>query len=155
MREILFRGKCIDDGKFVYGYVGVFKGKTQIYVPFTEEEEKENEGHIFSAIGGLWYTVNPETVGEFTGLTDKNGKEIFEGDIILFEDESPSNYEYHDSTEMRCGEIKFDDGQFYITNRIAVEMEDLLYYGTIDGEVIGNIHDNPDLVEHLEGREGE
>ena len=41
MHEILFRGKRIDNGEFVFGYVGVFKGKTEIYVPFTEEEEKE------------------------------------------------------------------------------------------------------------------
>lgn len=78
------------------------------------------------------------------------GKPIFEGDIIFFEDESPTNYEYHDCTEMRCGEIKFDDGQFYLTNRIAVEMGDLIYDGMLDGKIIGNIHDNPELLKGAE-----
>ena len=88
-----------------------------------------------------------ETVGQYTGLTDKNGKKIFEGDIVLFEDESPSNYEYHDCTEMRCGAIEYGDNCFYITDRIAVEMEDLIYDGKFDIEVIGNIHDNPEILE--------
>lgn len=88
MREYLFHGKRVDNGEWVEGYLGVFKGKTQIYVPFTEAEEKENEGHIFSVIGGLWYVVEPESVGQYTGmhefvLTDetRNAK-LFEGDIV-------------------------------------------------------------------------
>ena len=140
MREILFRGKRIDNGEWVDGFYVCLNGKEhRIYSGYAETDC----GHYYP---DCW-TIDPKTVGQFTGLTDKNGKKIFEGDIILFEDESPSNYEYHDSTEMRCGEIKFDDGQFYFTNRIVVEMEDLLYYGTIDVEVIGNIHDNPELLE--------
>ena len=146
IREILFRGKRWNNGEWVEGFYYQAKLSRSdkelchyITIPHPESDGQPSD-HIM---------VYPETVGQFTGLTDKNGKKIFEGDIILFEDESPSNYEYHDSTEMRCGEIKFDDGQFYITNRIAVEMEDLIYYGTIEGEVMGNIHDNPELLEVL------
>ena len=152
MREILFRGQTrrygekvrMGDGQKLPGhwvYGGVLQGAGSHSVVYGGENEND------PAMGLDKWVVYTDTLGQFTGLTDKNGKKIFEGDIILFEDESPSNYEYHDSTEMRCGEIKFDDGQFYITNRIVVEMEDLLYYGTIDVEVIGNIHDNPELLE--------
>ena len=138
MREILFRGKRINgggwaEGSYIYAHKWGFDG---------------SDGHL---IGNIYATVRtqvaPETVGQFTGLHDKNGKQIFEGDIILFEDESPSNYEYHDCTEMRCGEMKFADGQFYLTNRIAVEMGDLIYDEKLDGVIVGNIHDNPELLE--------
>ena len=88
MREYLFRGKRVDNGEWVTGYLGVFKGTSQIYVPFTEEEEKENEGHFLSAIGGLWHTVIPESVGQYTGMnefvvSDRSfNKPLFEGDIV-------------------------------------------------------------------------
>ena len=144
MRELLFRGKQKDNNEWVKGAL------ISIQTDLNENDKTYivDDINFRDSIYDVWkyaYEVEPSTIGQFTGLTDKNGKKIFEGDIVLFEDESPSNYEYHDSTEMRCGEIKFDDGQFYLTNRIAVEMEDLIYYGTIDGEVIGNIHDNPEL----------
>lgn len=138
MREILFRGKRINgggwaEGSYIYAHKWGFDG---------------SDGHL---IGNIYATVrtqvDPETVGQFTGLVDRNGNRIFEGDIILFEDESPSNYEYHDCTEMRCGEMKFADGQFYLTNRIAVEMGDLIYDEKLDGVIVGNIHDNPELLE--------
>lgn len=131
MREILFRGKEFYTGEWVEGYY--VKGVTR-------------HGIVKSFACHPRYDVIPETVGQFTGLYDKNGKRIFEGDIILFEDESPTNYEYHDCTEMRCGEIKFDEGEFYLTNRIAVEMGDLIYDGKLDGVIVGNIHDNPELL---------
>ncbi len=128
MREILFRGKTAG-GEWIEGFPMVF---TDNYVQICRPMEHSR-------------TVFPETIGQYTGLTDKNGKKIFEGDIVLFEDESPSNYEYHDCTEMRCGAIEYGDNCFYITDRIAVEMEDLIYDGKLDVEVIGNIHDNPEL----------
>lgn len=88
MREYLFCGKRVDNDEWVEGYFGIFKGVPQIYVPFTEEEEKENEGHIFSCIGGVWYTVIPETVGQYTGMnefvvSDRSfNRPLFEGNIV-------------------------------------------------------------------------
>ena len=146
MREILFRGKRVDNGEWVYGY----------YIKANHHWHEHGIHEDWIAVdtiqNGGWcnvrgkYAVLPETVGQYTGLTDKNGKKIFEGDIVLFEDESPSNYEYHDCTEMRCGAIEYGDNCFYITDRIAVEMEDLIYDGKLDVEIIGNIHDNPELL---------
>ena len=144
MREILFRGKGINDGKWIEGYVirgWYFDGSEFVaIVPIIPYIPNHYD------VQGVTYRVDPNTVSEFTGLTDKNGKKIFEGDIILFEDESPTNYEYHDCTEMRCGDVRFDDGEFYLTNRIAVEMGDLIYDGKLDGVIVGNIHDNPELL---------
>ena len=136
MREILFRGRLkaengeLKKGDWVYGDL------------VTLIDGKEKHLHIYGK-----GEVKAETIGQYTGLTDKNGKKIFEGDIVWFEDESPSNYEYHDCTEMRCGAIEYGYNCFYITNRIAVEMEDLIYDGKLDVEVIGNIHDNPEILE--------
>lgn len=136
MREILFRAK--DNGVlnsvWQYGSLDVSYPDAPTIVRTDRHNNK------------MFVPILIETAGQYRGLIDKNGKRIFEGDIILFEDESPSNYEYHDCTEINCGEIKFADGQFYLTNRYAVEMEDLIYDNKLDGEIIGNIHDNPELL---------
>ena len=117
---------------------GILSRHLNWWDPCVDYEEK---GVMVSSI------VDPETVGQYTGLTDKNGNKIFEGDIIAYEDETPGQYEYHDSLFINRGVIRFDDGQFYFTNSIAATMDDLLYKGTLDCEVIGNIHDNPELLE--------
>lgn len=145
MREILFRGKTPSQDEYCDDVVWV----EGFYTRFNGKEHRIYSGYAETDCGDYypdWCNVRAETVGQYTELTDKNGKKIFEGDIILFEDESPSNYEYHDCTEMRCGEVRFDDGKFYLTNRIAVEMGDLIYDGKLDGVIIGNIHDNPELL---------
>lgn len=136
MREILFRAKDngVLNGVWQYGSLDISNPDAPTIIRIDRHNNK------------MFIPILIETVGQYTGLTDKNGKKIFEGDIILFEDESPTNYEYHDCTEMRCGEFKFDDGEFYLTNRIAVEMGDLIYDGKLDGKIIGNIHDNPELL---------
>lgn len=129
MREILFRGKRIDNGKWIEGnlFVSDTDGRTHILVGtrrFTIEWE-----------------VYQETIGQFTGLTDKNGKRIFEGDILrLGGDELPYWYE---------------EGMIVAVSYVCDGFIPLCEYDSDCGtcvdsskcEVIGNIHDNPDLLE--------
>ena len=124
MREILFRGKQIDTGAWVEGafcmkdcdsFFGVLVDRPSII--------KYEEPH-----SGYWFRVDPETVGQFTGVTDKNGKRIFEGDILEFR-------------RGRSHIVKFADGGFIFEGTaIPVRYADKF-------EVIGNIHDNPELQE--------
>lgn len=121
MREILFRGKCADNyknsGKWAEGYL----------LRFTE---KRNPFIMLKDGGGECVEVIPESVGQYTGLTDKNGTKIFEGDIvdILTENEE-------------VGAVTYDDGGFVITaDGFTVSFLDNIN-GT-DIRVIGNIYDN-------------
>ena len=136
MREILFRGKRVDNGEWVEG--SLLKGKKgdadcAIIVP---EKELQAIGLDFCGECNRPYDksfeVFPETVGQFTGLTDKNGKKIFEGDIIR----SNSERGYIEYYPNDCAFDVVDDHGFYW---LISEMSNI--------EVIGNIHDNPELLE--------
>ena len=83
------------------------------------------------------------TIMQSTGLFDKNGKEIFEGDIVQFED----YYIESDLPYINRGIVEWSQGQFTITNRASVEMEDLLDGEFLDLTIIGNIYENPELLE--------
>ena len=78
-----------------------------------------------------------------TGLRDKNGKEIFEGDIVQFED----CHEVSDFLYINTGIIEWCQGGFHVTNRDSVLMEDLLDGDSLDVTIIGNIYETPELLE--------
>ena len=126
MREILFRGKDIDNGIFVTGYlIGNDTGKKYI-----------------TLVGSHCKEVIPETVGQYTGLKDKNGKRIFEGDIIKHYNHNPIR-EYSEDV----GKVFYysKSCRFLRTSKLfpndCLEIE-----GCCEYEVIGNIHDTPELL---------
>lgn len=129
MREILFTGKRMDNNEWIEGYISVFGDTTQIFVPFTDEEIKENQGHFLSAINGVWHIVDPETVGEYVDLVDKNGNKIFEGHIVKNE------YGLKAS-------VTFSRGSCYP----FIAFPEYNSWDSDECEIIGNIHDSPELL---------
>lgn len=126
MREILFRGKRIDNGEWVYGDYWHLPEKNFYCISDKEFNRK----------------IKPETVGQFTGLTDKNGKKIFEGDIVEFRTSLKKYYaKVYYKKGMWSLYIKGFNGRYMLS--FAVEND----YGV---KVIGNIHDNPELLEVTE-----
>ena len=130
MREILFRGKQIDTGVWVEGF---FCNENCDSV-FSLMYEQAN---IIKKGTGYWYSVIPNTVGQYTGLTDKNGKRIFEGDILQYKNET-------------CWVINWcaEETRFVVTGYIDGKKCEHICIDTVfrDFEVIGNIHDNPELL---------
>lgn len=130
MREIIFRGKRKDNGEWIFGYY------FQKQNPFSEDGFPIT--HHISDLPPFGAEVDPETVGQFTGLTDKNGKRIFEGDIIkrfwlgaeitYCVQYDGENTRFIGKAMNKRGFTTFDnDGEMF--------------------EIIGNIHDTPDLLE--------
>jgi uncharacterized phage protein (TIGR01671 family) len=131
MREILFRGKRIDNGEWVEGayyhqtefYGDSFDGH---YIITTTDELEDNMMDVCRVI--------PETVGQYTGLTDKNGTKIFEGDIVKWSWDTVFQVVYDDCY---LGFIAKEKTGYHIC---------LDNYGLNKIEVIGNVHDNPELL---------
>lgn len=132
MREILFRGKREDNGEWVYGYlvkhpsaihIGDYSNSWYIHVPPRDPDDN-----------GGGYAVMPETVGQYTGQTDKNGTMIFDGDICEIDREDGTFEIIWDNRFARIAlvsnELYFDFDQFYRHEIRA----------------IGNIHDTPELL---------
>ena len=131
MREILFRGKTLS-GKWVEG----------IYSPYNWDIDlvRENKPQIIilsenkdDIDDGLWCDIIPETAGQYTGLTDKNGVKIFEGDIVRA---------ITRLTDIYVEAVTFKNGAFWYKNWSWVKFG----FKFEKTEVIGNIHDNPELL---------
>lgn len=138
MREILFRGQAFGGREWIYGH---YRNGRKLHIIY-HDENSDN-----------CYAVRPESVGQFTGLTDKNGKKIFEGDVVKFTD-SPFGYSC-------TGIVCFNEGSFCIKyeywkkeefHRIGKtdKWQDMGASGivTYQYEILGNIHDNPELLEN-------
>lgn len=172
-REILFRGKRVDNGKWVEGYY--LKAKNHWHKKGIHEDWIAT----FTIQNGGWcnvagkHAVIPETVGQFTGLTDKNGTKIFEGDILKqkttpeFAKVNPFEWEHYGI--VRFGYYNWNEGEagyssvgWYIEplKSVSIKPKDYLVGNIQAGlnqcdildkyypmEVIGNIHDNPELLE--------
>ena len=138
MREILFRGKRIDNGEWIYGGIlqtdnwSEISVVTDYYGSMYEPPSCEVDS----------YEVIPETVGQYTGLTDKNGKKIFEGDVVSTDLKRPYNI-----VVFRDGCFMFncnDGNQDYYDIMLPILQSEHTRYEY--GEVIGNIYDNPELL---------
>ena len=153
MREILFRGKRIDSGEWVYGDLLRAKGyvnRIEYTVIFTDPAEFP-KGEYFGAIHIL-----PETVGQFTGLNDKNGKRIFEGDIIKTHYANTPKADFIEQVAFHNGRFcgMYEHGKMKMWASLADGIKHLPQDKTVYMEwceVIGNIHDNPELIAEVEG----
>ena len=176
MREILFRGKRTDTGEWIEGYFCKTRESNTCYIAKSEGGDNCNEYFVD-------YEVTPETVGQYTGLTDCNGKKIFEGDIVkcrhywqlsryphidideetyFFEQKirgaygkqktessgfSNYNYFYYRNYAVEYYEKK---GEYRVRNGSCFNSLTRNFIFVHDIEIIGNIHDNPELLERSE-----
>ena len=136
MREILFRGKGdkkYNDGMWYFG------------VPI-----RCDDGDWQICTNNSKRVVIPETIGQYTGVTDKNGERIFEGDIVKYKDAC----KFGDNDKMEEAEeqylctniVEFKNGRFFPLPQ-RCDCEDYFFsYGSYDFEVVGNVHDNPELL---------
>ncbi len=144
MCEIIFRGKEKNTKKWVHGG---YASKSETTYAFAEDYEKkpvETKHYIVADEMTDWglpnklvcYEVIPETIGQYTGLKDKNGVKIFDGDICLFD---PGKEERANFVVGWC------EGGWMVEGNGQDDIDELDGFFCVRCEVIGNIHDNPEL----------
>ena len=136
MREILFRGKRTDNAVWVEGFLvigtdRISNGKCYILPTVSDFSYGDNGNRVRI---GCFVEVDPDTIGQYTGLTDKNGKKIFEGDI--------TTAYFRSNRSLQVLKVYFDNGVFLFDNGWVAVPREYIYCL----KVIGNIHDNPKLL---------
>lgn len=149
MREILFRGKRIDNGKWEYG--GCVSTENEVFLIYNQTHSIDLEPH----------TVEKRTIGQYTGLTDKNGKKIFEGDILKCHDNPKDLVKVcfdefgvvDTDTECPVDTVIGWHYEVIPTDELSTVEPFCLsmpltksYIEYCHMKVIGNIHDNPELL---------
>ena len=145
----LYRGKRIDNGEWVEGYLS-----------YPSCTEKGNESYYFYAKDSLGFfcrcVVDASTICQCTGLKDKNGKLIWENDIVSFEDTGEEGYEYKEGFDfVNKAKVEFAEGRWSLTDFVSDNsgvMDEMYDHAEFMEfwqycEVIGNKFDNPELLE--------
>ena len=171
MRKILFRGKRKDNGEWMKGFYSLlFNEKNVEYEHCITYQifEGANMDYPYPTCDTIIAEVIPETVGQFTGLTDKNGKEIFEGDIVsckefknkgisVFTSEESEIFTLEDykgeCEEIYTSQVFYDEANFYVEASNGCQIPLCCFWGNMKNsqpifeiEIVGNIHDNPELL---------
>lgn len=143
-REVKFRGKVKGTNKWVYG--GYYKHLKRTPSPIGDSIKEDDYLHLIITSGfsdwGMpkqleYYEVDEKTVGQYTGLKDKNGKEICEGDILLYSSNYKTVVNYKNGAFVR----NYGNSNTYLLYDSFIEDEYL-----VDYEIIGNIYDNSELL---------
>lgn len=140
-REIIFRGKSEVTNEWVYGSL-VKVGNESHIVGF---DEVDLDGHHLSYCSDRPIFTKQGTIGQFTGLYDKNGKEIYEGDIIMCIGERNDNKgrKYYRKVLFNSGAFGMKVPEYKFISALC----DHVVNGKLNWEVVGNIYDNPELLE--------
>lgn len=126
MKDIKFRGKRFYNNKWIYGNLFIDKDGERYIL---ENDYLEQDGHHLVCNSDTPVFMMEETVGQYTGLKDCNGKEIFEGDIVKYSTDDKNYAVYYNELT----------AQFTTTDRWL--------WGYDDIEIVGNIHDDPELLQ--------
>ena len=146
MREILFRAKRVGDGEWVEGYYAMM-GKGNLIRHYIVQNcaltglfEDPEDNMYFNDV-----EIDPETIGQYTGKTDEDGKKIFEGDIVGFIDLYSTESGYSESSCLREVIWSKEECCFHVTNRLSAESWEVLD----ECKVVGNVFDNKELLDEL------
>lgn len=138
MREILFRAKRIDDGEWTEGYV--FELQPGQYM-ICDAKQYDRASTLPAGVFFRYcsHEIDPETLCQYTGMKDKNGKRIWENDIVKIEN----------SMDEGIGNVEFCDGMWYVDREPNNSLYDIIEYDYhAEVEIIGNVFDNPELLKN-------
>ncbi|WP_071133864.1 YopX family protein [Millionella massiliensis] len=136
MREIKFRGKSLETGEWIFGDLIENQGRFFIYKASSETTFKDDDDGQIVLVAK---EVDQKTVGQYTGLKDKNGKDVWEGDIVMLE---YNDEDYPSPTYPFV--IVFSYGAFCIAEDKETPWAPIYDHGIM--ELIGNLWDNPELL---------